>query len=83
MIWSRIVLAGSLAGLLLFGCRAADKPTAQIPSPPANERIHVTAPVAQALVQSPLTVSGTARGTWYFEASFPVRLVDTDGKEFR
>ena len=41
--------------------------------------IHVTAPVANALVSSPLTVTGEARGTWYFEASFPVELRDASG----
>lgn len=30
-------------------------------------------------IQSPLVISGEARGTWFFEASFPVRLVDADG----
>ncbi len=29
------------------------------------------------LVQSPLVVTGKARGSWYFEASFPVTLVDS------
>ena len=28
------------------------------------------------LIQSPLTVTGKARGTWYFEASFPIELRD-------
>lgn len=32
-------------------------------------------------VSSPLTITGRARGTWYFEASFPVRLKDGSGKE--
>ena len=27
------------------------------------------------------TVTGQARGTWYFEASFPVKLLDGTGKE--
>lgn len=31
-------------------------------------------------VSSPLVVTGEARGTWYFEASFPIALVDWDGK---
>lgn len=31
-------------------------------------------------IASPLTVTGTARGTWYFEASFPAELKDADGK---
>ncbi len=31
-------------------------------------------------VTSPLVVTGEAAG-WYFEASFPVRLLDSDGNE--
>ncbi|MEK7147696.1 MAG: Gmad2 immunoglobulin-like domain-containing protein, partial [Patescibacteria group bacterium] len=29
----------------------------------------------------PLTVKGKARGFWFFEADFPVRLLDSKGKE--
>lgn len=43
--------------------------------------IQVSSPHADAVIQSPLTVSGQARGTWYFEASFPVRLLDGNGNE--
>lgn len=32
------------------------------------------------LVESPLTITGEAR-LWYFEASFPVRLLDGNGRE--
>ena len=32
------------------------------------------------LVASPLTVTGQARGTWYFEASFPVKLLDANSE---
>lgn len=31
-------------------------------------------------ISSPLAISGQARGTWFFEASFPVILTDWDGK---
>ncbi|MBP9686263.1 MAG: hypothetical protein KBD66_00505 [Candidatus Doudnabacteria bacterium] len=31
------------------------------------------------VVTSPLTLTGTALGTWFFEASFPVKLFDADG----
>ena len=41
--------------------------------------IVVSAPVAGASVASPLAVAGQARGTWYFEANFPVRLEDATG----
>jgi hypothetical protein len=36
--------------------------------------------VANQVVTSPLTVTGQAVGGWYFEASFPVQLVDGNGK---
>jgi hypothetical protein len=31
-------------------------------------------------IQSPLTVSGQARGNWFFEASFPIKVLDKNGK---
>lgn len=43
--------------------------------------IEVTQPQPGATVTSPLMVSGRARGGWYFEASFPVRLLDADRNE--
>ncbi|MSR73767.1 MAG: hypothetical protein EXS60_01795 [Candidatus Pacebacteria bacterium] len=43
--------------------------------------IRVTAPAANAIITSPLTVTGEARGTWYFEASFPVEILDADHHE--
>ncbi|MDQ3014663.1 MAG: Gmad2 immunoglobulin-like domain-containing protein [bacterium] len=31
-------------------------------------------------IASPLSITGEARGTWYFEATFPIQLVDANGK---
>jgi len=45
-----------------------------------HELIRVSAPVVDAQVSSPLRVTGVARGYWFFEASFPIVLVDWDGK---
>lgn len=42
--------------------------------------IYVTAPTSDALITSPLIVSGKARGYWYFEASFPLEITDSSGK---
>jgi hypothetical protein len=70
-----------LALLLMAGCGRSDPEPAQVPDVPAHENIRVTAPSPGALIASPLTVSGEARGSWYFEASFPIRLVDAAGKE--
>ncbi|MEY4731421.1 MAG: hypothetical protein RL681_367 [Candidatus Parcubacteria bacterium] len=42
--------------------------------------IRVDSPRPDGFVQSPLVVTGQARGNWFFEASFPVELFDAQGK---
>jgi hypothetical protein len=42
---------------------------------PADELVLDT-PKSNALVSSPLWVVGRARGSWFFEAEFPIRLYD-------
>jgi len=54
-------------------------PASGIPTP-TNSLIRVTSPLSGASIRSPLTVTGEARGTWYFEASFPVKVLDANGK---
>lgn len=41
--------------------------------------IVVERPLIDEQVSSPLTVIGDARGTWYFEATAPMRLEDANG----
>lgn len=41
--------------------------------------IKVTSPRANQTVQSPLTIKGEAKGFWFFEASFPVKILDEGG----
>lgn len=41
--------------------------------------IVVESPAAGATVHSPLAFRGRARGAWFFEGDFPVRLEDADG----
>lgn len=51
-----------------------------VPTPPPTQaEIVVDAPVAGATIISPLIVQGEAKGPWYFEASFPVRVEDAAG----
>ncbi|MEK7641088.1 MAG: Gmad2 immunoglobulin-like domain-containing protein [Patescibacteria group bacterium] len=45
-----------------------------------NNLIVVDRPKTGEMAVSPLSISGKARGYWYFEASFPVRLLDGNGK---
>ncbi len=45
-----------------------------------SDLIRVDSPRPNESIKSPLVLSGQARGTWFFEASFPVVLTDWDGK---
>lgn len=47
---------------------------------PKEDLILVESPKPGEEISSPLLISGQARGFWFFEASFPVILVDWDGK---
>lgn len=41
--------------------------------------IAVTLPLPNDTISENFIVEGQARGMWYFEASFPIKLVDSDG----
>lgn len=41
--------------------------------------VDVSNPLPDQTVASPLVVYGRAKGTWYFEGSFPVKLLDAQG----
>lgn len=40
-----------------------------------SDQIIVTDPIPDQLITSPLIITGEARGTWFFEATFPVSLL--------
>ncbi len=44
-----------------------------------SDQIKVVSPLPDTLVKSPINVVGAARGNWYFEATFPIKLVSADG----
>lgn len=57
----------------------APLPTAEAPF--TSENVKVTSPLPKASVPKTFTVSGQARGTWFFEASFPVQVRDKDNNK--
>ncbi len=50
------------------------------PEPTPHPDIRLETPQHGETVSSPLIVRGEARGTWFFEASFPVVLTNWDGE---
>ena len=72
-----IIAAAVIVGGGFFAWQKTHAPAADFQS----ADIRVTSPTANAIITSPLVVTGEARGTWYFEASFPVQLLDANRNE--
>lgn len=53
-------------------------PSTSMPSEPCGN-IVLDKPTTNEEITSPLLIEGRAQGTWYFEASFPVKLIDDAG----
>jgi len=50
-----------------------------LPETDKSDLIVVTMPNAGAAVTNPIKIAGQARGTWFFEASFPLIVTNWDG----
>jgi hypothetical protein len=44
-----------------------------------KDLVKIDLPVRNQKISSPIFVKGEARGQWYFEASFPIQVLDEDG----
>ncbi len=73
-----IVIAAASAAALIFTKKEALAPVLD-PSATKDDLIRVDTPRPNQIIKSPLTITGEARGNWFFEASFPVILVNWDG----
>ncbi|OGF73511.1 hypothetical protein A2W48_00110 [Candidatus Giovannonibacteria bacterium RIFCSPHIGHO2_12_44_12] len=80
-----IIIAG--AGWYYFNLKSEEPNLIPAPLPANNDPvkakenlIRLNSPKPNDVVSSPLLIDGEARGTWYFEASFPVSLYDANGK---
>ncbi len=83
-----LVVVGLVVAGVWFGTRRATPPLVTVP--PTVEATYVNASADLVVVSSPLpgatvpamfTVTGQARGTWYFEASFPLEVVSASGEQ--
>lgn len=72
-----VTLAHACGGTVLHG---AQTPTAE-PEPAIDtlDGIRIEEPATHGVITSPLRLAGMARGPWYFEATFPVKLLDAEG----
>jgi hypothetical protein len=90
MIFRAIILVITFIILAIVGCNLvklfpaepASQPEASLKEAEQNylDLILVESPLANQVITSPLTVRGQARGYWFFEASFPIKLLDEKGE---
>ncbi|MFA5830588.1 MAG: GerMN domain-containing protein [Candidatus Paceibacterota bacterium] len=81
---SLAVFFSLLKGNALIPIPAQTRTEEKTEEPPAvsakGALFQITSPKKGETIQSPFTVRGSAKGTWYFEASFPIKVVDSNGK---
>lgn len=75
-----IVVIGLLAFAIVNFINTNDIDIDQIKPSDKSELIVVVSPIKDSYISSPLSISGRARGSWFFEGSFPILLTDTAGK---
>jgi hypothetical protein len=90
MIFRAIVLIITFIVLAIVGCNLIQLfPAEPASQPELNSEeadqsyvdlIRVENPSANQVITSPLIVKGQARGYWFFEASFPIKLLDEKGE---
>ncbi len=74
-----VIVILAVIGLVVYFNVSNNVDISVLPTDKSN-LIIVASPIKDSKVSSPLTVSGRARGTWFFEGSFPIFLTDWDGK---
>lgn len=76
---ARICPDGTAVGRVAPKCEFAPCPIPQELDSTKHPLITLEEPARGDTVTSPVTVRGEARGNWFFEASFPITVVNWDG----
>ncbi|OGZ24903.1 MAG: hypothetical protein A2896_02125 [Candidatus Nealsonbacteria bacterium RIFCSPLOWO2_01_FULL_43_32] len=74
-----IIFIGALIAVVIIGSFISWSNQTSPPENPKADLIRVISPKDNAVVQNPLEIKGEARGYWFFEASFPVKIFDDNG----
>lgn len=74
-LYAKICPDGSTPDRIGPNCEFAPCPDV----PVANENMRVILPHPNDVIKSPVTIQGEAKGTWYFEGSFPIAIMGENG----
>ena len=71
-----------IAGGLIWHAEVAKAPKDEKNNqPPVQAEVVISSPVENQAISSPVEISGKAKGSWFFEAVFPIKILDQDGTE--
>ncbi len=73
-----LIIAAAGAAAWILTQKETPAPVSNLPAS-KDDLIRLDSPRPSQVIKSPLTITGEARGNWFFEASFPVILVNWDG----
>jgi hypothetical protein len=79
---AKIVIGVAVVAILVYAVLAFDLPYKKVNENPKNDvsdLIHIFTLADYAEIESPITITGEARGTWFFEASFPIQVLAPNG----
>lgn len=82
MVQKHLAVAATIMSLALFGfsCTPAKIYTATSVNGADAMVREISITPGQKIGPAPIKVTGEAKGNYYFEASFPIKLTDTNGK---
>lgn len=72
-----VIIVAIIAVIAVFTVGGDSNPDTEPAS--KDDLIVVEKPLPGSAIKNPLTIEGRARGTWFFEATFPVMLTNWDG----
>ncbi|MDP2647971.1 MAG: Gmad2 immunoglobulin-like domain-containing protein [Candidatus Yanofskybacteria bacterium] len=76
LLFSSIVVIALIAGY--FGLYRGNNNDEEVKQPFVSDNVKLDSPLPDEIVTSPLVIRGEAR-LWYFEASFPIEILDANG----
>jgi len=80
VVYIVICILGVLSALFVsLYTKNTNIPEDAIKEPFVEENIVIYSPLEGSIISSPLHVSGQARGSWFFEASAPLEVLDENG----
>ncbi|MBP6908295.1 MAG: hypothetical protein KBB75_00530, partial [Candidatus Pacebacteria bacterium] len=80
VVYIVICILGILSALFVsLYTKDTNIPEDSIKEPFVEENIVIYSPLEGSVISNPLRVSGQARGSWFFEASAPIEVLDENG----